>query len=165
MVLPAEEWKVICPVEVPEGKSTHRILLPGHLAAQNPKVSLLAGDEVCGESWVEGLPLDQNFLLFLSLDREIAEGDWGQWLSGAESGSEGPFKKVLKYLPPQQLPPDPFWFLAADVLLLTPRALELFTPDQLQAVKEWAQLGGLVPVSGSWVRRAGDIFPYKPGKG
>lgn len=132
-----------CEVEAPaRGRTSVEMVVPGEVAANSAMVRLVAGDAAVAETSLEGTGVGGGTVIIPLGDRVSGSGLF-KWLDKTYGG-----QVTVKYLAVEELPQKWTSLSAADIVVAGRDSAGRLGSEQLKALKEWVQLGGVLILSG-----------------
>ncbi len=138
-------------MNVPSGKSTTTMLVPGELLGAPTEVRLNSGGMALARAPIQGTNVSGG-MIGLVLSEKAYRSDLFSWLDKRL----GNFN--TKYIDPRELPDSALLLQLADLLVVDRETVAELTEKQVQAIKEWAGLGGTLLLSGGAGAESGGKF-------
>nr|WP_315989291.1 hypothetical protein [Desulforamulus aquiferis] len=145
-------------IEIPAGSMVKtNLMVPGDLVNSNSVIQLVVDGKVVASTPIQGTAVNGG-LIALSLGERPLRGGIAAWLDQTFGG-----QTAIKYLAPNYLPEDTIELTLADIIIVDEQAVSQITPKQVELLKDWVSLGGLLIISGGAGTGAGgplaDISP------
>lgn len=120
---------------------TTTIMLPSEIINQGAKLVLLVDGKPIAASPIQGTAVNGGFIA-LSLGEKPLKGGVAAWLDQTFGG-----QTAIKYLAPAHLPENPLELLTADIIILDDVAVAQLNKQQMELLKDWVALGGMLLLS------------------
>lgn len=117
------------------------IMLPTEIINQGAKLLLLVDGKPIATSPIQGTAVNGGFIA-LSLGEKPLKGGVATWLDQNFAG-----QTAIKYLAPAYLPETPLELLTADIIILDNVAVAQLNKQQIELLKDWVALGGMLLLS------------------